>query len=326
MDARCPVLYHVLGTRVFTLERLLFDQLGQSLRNRRTDVVSIDLPCSRCGSSLRGRNPAGQCPECGLSVASSLSVAALRSGDPGWMESIASGIDAQVWGTLLGAFACVVGPFVVGQPLSIEAFAVVVTVAMSLVGVWHFGQADKASSETHAFPRWCALGRLAIPLGSAALVVPALLVHARLSETVGLAALVSFLIGGACWFIGECTKLRLLEHLARLFPGRDLGYRARHVRWGAYVALMLLAAALVYATWQAHLYGLALPQVSGFFLVTASVALLVFTLLTTLLASRMSAVAIEQAGYVRKFLGESLPLAGTALQPLPDFPEWAVEA
>lgn len=304
----------------------MLEHLGQSLRQRRKDVVTIDLPCSRCGSSLRGRNPAGQCPECGLSVSRSLSVAALRSGDPGWMESIASGIDAQVWGTLLGAFACVVGPFVIGEPLSIEAFAIVVAVAMSLVGVWHFGRADKCAGTSRTFPRWCVLGRLAIPLGSAALVVPALLVHARLSETVGLAGLVAFLIGGACWFIGECTKLRLLEHLAGLFPGRDLGYRARHVRWGAYVALMLLAAALVYATWRAHLYGLAIPQVSGFFMVMASVALLVFTLLTTLLASRMSAVAIEQAGYVRQFLGESLQMAGTALQPLPDMPEWAIEA
>ena len=305
----------------------MFWHLRQSWRKRRQDVVSIDLPCSRCGYSLRGRNLAGQCPECGLSVSRSLSVAALRSGDPGWMESIANGIDAQVWGTLLGTFACVVGPFVVGEPLSIDAVAIVVIVAMSIVGVWHFARADKAAGATvRAFPRWCVLGRLAIPLGSAALVVPALLVHASLNETVGFAGLVSFLIGGACWFIGECAKLRILEHLAGLFPGRDLGYRARNVRWGAYVALMLLAASLVYATFRAHLYGLALPQVSGFFVVMASVALLVFTLLTTLLASRMSAIAMEQAGYVRQFLGESLPVTGTALQPVPDIPDWAIEA
>lgn len=286
-------------------------------------VVAIDLPCSRCGSSLRGRSEDGQCPECGQLISRSLSVAALRAAEPQWMEGVASGMDAQVWGTLLGTFACVAGPFLIGSPLSIEAFAVVVLVAMGLVAVWHFARADKTAAGRHLWPRWCRIGRLLIPLGSAAVVVPALLIHFRMHESVGLAGLCAFLIGGTCWFIGECTKLRLLEHLAHVFPRRELGDRARHVRWGAYIVFCLLAGTLAYATWRARLLGLSLPQLSGSFLVMASVALLVFTLMTTLLSSRLSAVAQAQAGYVRQFLGESLDVPGASLQP--DEPQWQIE-
>src|SRR5512133_2358570 len=91
----------------------------------------VDVPCSRCGIRLRGQPHAGQCPECGMENAVSLRVAVYRCDDPGDLERVKAGMDAQAWGTILPLLACVLGPMVIRGIVSYEAFGAIVAITLS---------------------------------------------------------------------------------------------------------------------------------------------------------------------------------------------------
>ena len=57
------------------------------------DALPTDVPCVRCFYNLRGLMPSGACPECGLSIASSLDPSRLVFADPRWRHDLARAID-----------------------------------------------------------------------------------------------------------------------------------------------------------------------------------------------------------------------------------------
>jgi hypothetical protein len=240
------------------------------------------------------------------------------------MESVAAGMTAQAWGMLIGLMACVIGPLVLTDAVSMPAFAVVVMVLMTGVGLWRiYGR----PTPSHRKPERAILSSLLIPVGSAAVVVPSMLVHYELSHKASIAVLTALLASGTCWFLGECYRLRLVEDMAHALPGRDLGQRARHVRWGSYTVLLLVAIGVGHAIWEGNQRGLALPQLSGSFIVMTSVALMILTLLSSLLCGQVSQVAKEQAEYVRVFslASRDVPLSRRTFEaPLPDEPDWII--
>lgn len=218
------------------------------------------------------------------------------------MENIATGMTAQAWGVLLGLMACVIGPMFVGERFSIPAFSLVVVVLMSIAGLWrvHGANADEARLRENLIPA------LLIPARSAALMVSCMLVHFDLHHQASLAVLAALLGSGTCWFLGECCWLRLLENLAHSLPGRDTVHRIRHVRWGSYVVTLLISLGVAQSMWDGRRFGMALPQVSGSFIVMTSVSLTVLSLLSTLLCGHVSRLAKEQAAYVLAFTAPDL--------------------
>ena len=56
-------------------------------------VIDRDTSCRRCGYNLRGLSTAGQCPECGAEVESSIGSRLLVFADPKWLKSLLRGRD-----------------------------------------------------------------------------------------------------------------------------------------------------------------------------------------------------------------------------------------
>ena len=287
---------------------------GKQHRILKPEQITFDLPCARCGTNLRGLARNGQCRECDMENAKSLSVAACRIEDPAALARIKLGIDAQTSGTLLALLACIIGPLLYRGSVSFEAFAVVVAVILGVVSFAAF------SRDRHQGWRLPDISKFAgAAVGSVAIVIPAVVLRMSASgDHIQIAALVALLIGAIFWFIGESSKMHLLEEWSLVVAGKDMRQRARNLRWGTYIALGVIAAGLIPAAFM----GVAnASYLTIQFVTTVCVALLLFTLLGTLLQGRMS-VALQQ--HVSLALAVSNANASTTLRQQADVPNWVV--
>lgn len=251
-----------------------------------------------------------------MEVNKSLAVAAARSDDPAHIEQIASGLRSQAWGTVVSLLACVGGPLLFGRIATLEALAFASAVTLSGVAAMQLAPFDANSRMDEDIPHSRArrmVCGLVMALGGAVMILPAVLLGTSPVKPVGQSMVVIFLAGAVVWFVGECLKLRILEHCAAGAPGWQLVRRARNLRLGAYAATALLAFGVIPAT-------VARP-IPGAYLVTGSVALLLLTILSALLYSRVSQSLHRQATFartVRRHLGIGEPPV------LPDEPDWKI--
>lgn len=63
-------------------------------------IVSDDRWCGRCGYSIVGLPIAGQCPECGLEIATSLRGLLLRDADPAYLAAVHRGLRLIMFGVI----------------------------------------------------------------------------------------------------------------------------------------------------------------------------------------------------------------------------------
>ena len=63
--------------------------------------LEMDIACVSCGYNLRGLAPDSRCPECGTAIGHSTRGDYLRFCDPGWVETLASGMNWIVAGIIL---------------------------------------------------------------------------------------------------------------------------------------------------------------------------------------------------------------------------------
>lgn len=269
-------------------------------------AICVNVPCCACATNLNGLLSHGQCPECGMDISKSLSVAALRCDDPESLERLSTGLDINAWAPLLAMLACILGPLVLRGPVSFTAFGIVVAGLLSAAGIWAI-RAAAVRLKCRGIRKLPGI----VPLASISVVIPAQLVHMELSQGVGQVVLVLLLAGVALWFSGECQKLRQLEEVALQVPQKGVGIAARNLRWGIYVAALLLAVGL-----SSPLFG---GRLGGNCVVMASVALLTFTLMTALLYSRMSQAVRCHANAARVVMHASCAIQS---QRLADEPVW----
>ena len=244
-----------------------------------------------------------------MDIATSLKLAVVRSDDPTHLEKMALGLDMLVWGTLLAMLACIVGPLYSQTLFSPETFSIMVGGILSAIGV--FFMLTPATRDW-----WCRQpdGRnsrlILIPLGSAALVAPSLMLRLPPQIATQHTIFASFLVAGVVWFLGECAKLRFLEKLA-IELGGNIAREARQLRWGIYAAVALLAVTLSVGLIAARLDGRSLPDIHGACLAMAAVSLLTFSILGILLYHRLSATMkdrILQSRQIRQSVpDEDLP-------------------
>lgn len=233
-----------------------------------------------------------------MDVSRSLQIAAIRSDNPDELERAVKGIDVQVWGTVLGLLACVVGPLVLNGAICFEAFAAVVASGLGIVGAAIIQFQRRRGGDVMLNGK--TMLRLApMMLCGGAVVAPTMALRTSASGEVQAALLIFFLAGTIIWFIAECSKLRLLEELASSLPGRDLERRAQRVRWGAYVALLTLSAGLMLALADARDNGEMVPRIQGGLVLSSAVGLITLTLLTVLLYSRTARALCQQAQFAR---------------------------
>ena len=258
----------------------------------------VDVPCARCGRALRGVSYTGQCAECGLEVSRSLSLAVVRAGDVTQLDRLATGLDAQVWSSILAMIVCVASPLLFCGSMHLHVALTTLAVLMSCVGAWLMLSAEPADTNHQVPLLHQVFWRLGIPLGTVSLVIVGMGVHAHLftMESTLLTLCVSSCL---CWFAAESSKLHFLELVTRLVPNLEVQRQARHVRWGEYVLLAMLAVALVQSMLEMSALGLRLPVLRDMFIVMVSVSLLVFTILTVLLYSRMSQALQQHVRHAR---------------------------
>ncbi len=274
------------------------------------EEIDQDVLCEHCASSLRSRNSTGKCAECGMEISKSLSVAAAGSDNPKYIEDTIAGLRTQSWCTLASLLACVAGPLIFHGSVTMEAFAFASAVALSAVAAWQLAPLD-AARRNDAGTQYSATRRracgLVMTLSGVVMVLPAFLLSTNVTRPAGGTLVVIFLAGAVVWFLGECLKLRILEHCAAGVPGRQLARRARNLRIGAYLATILLGIGVIPMTSD--------KPISGAYLVTGSVALFVLTMLSALLYNRVSQSLQRQATFaraVRKHMGITTHLASKA--------------
>lgn len=174
------------------------------------NLVGEEVPCSRCGYSLRGLAIVGRCPECGWPVEASLNGNLLRYADPAYLDTLQRGIVIILWsvgaqvllallimcavfgGLFAAAFAATggAGGAAAGAPAGMGPLGaamgwVVITATLigslvaiaSTVGYWLLTTPDAASAEreqpitARRLVRICAVVSIVIGLGSGALQV-----------------------------------------------------------------------------------------------------------------------------------------------------------
>ncbi len=228
----------------------------------------------------------GQCSECGLPVATSMSVAACRVRDPESLESIRLGMGMQVWGTLIALAVCICGPLIWDGTISFAAFGIVVTFTLGLWSAWLLFKKLRQSMRKVEGSRLAAAA-----IGSWSIVIPALALRMATPGNHLQTALLAFLLVGAIfWFVSECSKLHLLEQWAVMAAGMDVRQRARNLRWGVYAAVGTIAAGLIPPAVMGvgSVNYLAMP-----FVLMVCVSLLVLSLLGVMLQGKLT-VALEQ--------------------------------
>jgi hypothetical protein len=229
-----------------------------------------------------------------MDISKSLLVAAARSDNPRYIEQTIAGLRAQAWCTLASLLACVAGALLSHGSVTVEAFAFVSAVALSAVAARQLAPLDASGRHDEDAPYSAARRRicgLVMALSGAVMVLPAILLSTNVTRPVRGTLVVFFLAGALVWFLGECLKLRILEKCAAGVPGRQLARRARNLRFGAYLATILLGIGVIPMTSE--------NPISGAYLVTGSVALFVLTMVSALLYNRVWQLLQRQATFAR---------------------------
>jgi hypothetical protein len=270
-------------------------------------LIIVDVPCCNCASTLRGLSRRGQCRDCGMDNSKSLSIAAIRTEDPDRLEQLGLALDVDVWGVLLALLGCTVGPLFVHERFSFPAFGIVVAGATAAAGIWTTRRALQGREAER--PSW--LQGALVLLGSVAIVIPPTLLSLQPMQDVDRHVLALVVGAALLWFAGFCQKLHGLERVSVHVSGAYTSQRVQRLRWGCAAAALILA------------LGMGQPLVGGRVVgsgvLAGAVGLMVFSLVTALLCSRVSNSARNEAQFARAIRN----VAGV-IDPrtLPDEPDW----
>ena len=105
--------------------------------------IAVDLSCLNCGYNLRGLDPNGCCPECGVAIGRSVHGDLLRFCSPRWVRRIAQGINLLILGLVLCVLCSIFRFMTSSGGLAVMSLCYLLCWA----GAWYFTTADPSQIE-----------------------------------------------------------------------------------------------------------------------------------------------------------------------------------
>jgi hypothetical protein len=206
----------------------------------------MDIACVSCGYNLRGLSPDGRCPECGTAIGRSTRGDYLRFCDPGWVETLASGMNWIVAGLIL---AFVLGLFAGGVAglTNKPAYGMLGLVGslVTLIGYWKVTTPDPREAEPQGVDV-----RAVIRYGSALNIVLAVA-----SQIVTQMSLYWTLLAFPSAVVGLMVTVSIFVYAKRMalrIPDDSLASQTRIVMWGfvimSVLGMLFLAATMALGT------------------------------------------------------------------------------
>ncbi len=217
--------------------------------------IAADVNCLVCGYNLRTQPFQGRCPECGTAVGRSAHGDLLRYCEPGWVETLASGINWIVAGIIASVLSSILAKVVAaatattGQSGDVfEGMLDFMVSLISLVGYWKLttpdpGQPDDAGSlNLRSVARWSEVS------GVLCLLVSAIL-SLSYDET-SLPFLGLALASGILGLVTLAAVFTYMRQLALRIPDQGLANQTQIVMWGLLVSMgvMLLVIVMAFGT------------------------------------------------------------------------------
>lgn len=218
-------------------------------------TLQSDVLCIACGYNLRGLDPSGRCPECGLAVADSNRGDRLAFADREWLRKLHFGTSLKLWNILIVILIGILSGVLVATMRMPQAVAIGIGAIGSVLGLWATfcitTQEPKDSLvedpvTLRTVLRVCAVIALVVALLNelATLVFPA---GAVLSGA-GLTWIAASVIGGLAVLIVMVGELKYFRRFALRAQDIKLAKATRIVMWGLAITTGLTTIGSIFIT------------------------------------------------------------------------------
>lgn len=230
--------------------------------SEQTHTVNADVLCMGCQYELAGLASDSVCPECGMSIARSLTGDLLANADPHWLKKIYTGFRLIIYSvlvplvlmilSLLGVFVFVLiesfaGPntmfdrFVKLAEASLEVLGWIVIVASTLCAIYGWFLAttpepdrhDEQTQQGRRYARWTAVAWLLLLASSYAGISA---VNRLIPSSTGIHPLIVWSIHAAASSLHYWFAMEFVRSLANRIPNPKLVRKARTERLGLVIA------------------------------------------------------------------------------------------